>query len=403
MENDRLYQLALTRVEGIGPVLAKRLIEYIGDAYTIFRTSPGTLEKIPGIRGSKARSIANFTNLSPLEKELAFCEKYAIRPLFYTDIDYPQRLLPYPEAPILLFFKGNADLNAGRTIAVIGTREPTEYGNKTTDSLIREIALSAPAPTSPGTLAPSGREPASPGTLVLSGLAYGIDAASHKAALKYSLPTVGVLGHGLDQIYPNQHRRLAAEMLDHGGLLTEYCTKTRPEIHNFPSRNRIVAGMCDALVVVETALHGGSLITVENARKYGKKIFAIPGKITDPKSAGCNSLIRMGHAICLTGGQQLMETMKWLPSGATATTLQVSLFPAPHPASPPPSPSEEKQPSSPDETLLLDLFRGRGTLCADEISAFTGLHNSLVTTTLLNLELSGLVTSLPGKRYRLAE
>jgi DNA processing protein len=375
MENDRLYQLALSRVEGVGPVFAKRLIEYVGDAGTIFRTSRATLEKVPGIRENKVAAILNFNEFSRLEKELAFWEKFAIRPLFFTDKEYPQRLVPRAEAPILLFYKGNADLNAPRIIAVIGTRDPTDHGKQITDTLIRELAF--------------------PGVMILSGLAYGIDAASHKAALKYKLPTVGVLGHGLDRIYPGQHRKLAAEMLYNGGLLTEYCTQTKPDTHHFPSRNRIVAGMCDALVVVETGLQGGSLLTVENARKYGKKIFAIPGRIMDSKSSGCNRLIRTGEAALLTDGQQLMEAMGWLPQSGNPIVQQTSLFADPD--------IRSSEPLSHDERSLLDLIRETGPRSVDELAVNANLNNSAVSAILLNLELAGLITSMPGRVYRLAE
>lgn len=375
MENERLYQLALSRVEGIGPVLAKRLIEHVGDVATIFRTSQATLEKVPGIGENKAGEILHFNRFSQLEKELAFWEKFAIRPLFYTDKDYPQHLLSHSDAPILLFYKGNADLNAPRVISVIGTRNPTDHGRQVTDMLIRELVF--------------------PGVLILSGLAYGIDAASHSAALKYGLPTVGVLGHGLDRIYPSQHRKLAIEMVNNGGLLTEYCTQTKPDTHNFPNRNRIVAGMCDALVVVETDLRGGSLITVENALKYGKKIFAIPGRITDSKSSGCNRLIQTGQAAFLTSGRQLMETMGWVPPPGKPIAQQVSLFSDPDPASP--------AHLSHDEAILLDLIRDKGALSVDELAANASLNNNLVGSLLLNLELTGFVTAMPGRVYRLTE
>jgi DNA processing protein len=383
MENERLYQLALSRVPGIGPVFAKRLIEHLGDPETIFRTPTTTLEKIPGIGQTRATAIQHFKEFSILEKELAFCTKYTIRPLFYTDKDYPQRLLPHADTPILLFYKGNADLNAQKVVSVIGTRSPTDYGKQMTDTLIRDMA--------------------GPDTLVISGLAYGIDAAAHKAALQHDLPTVGVLGHGLGQIYPGLNRKLAIAMANNGGLLTEYPSGMGPENHHFPRRNRIVAAICDALVVIETGLVGGSLLTVTNALALNKKVFALPGRITDPKSAGCNSLIQTGKASCLTSGTQLLETMGWLPLSGNGASRQTSLFPISGSiATGAASGSAGELPKSLEETVLLTLLHEKGAQSLDELAAYADLNNYKVSAILLNLELSGLVVSMPGKVYKLS-
>ncbi|HEY8968869.1 MAG TPA: DNA-processing protein DprA, partial [Puia sp.] len=244
MEKELLYQLALGKIPGIGPVYTRRLLHHFGTPSAIFHASISTLEKVFTLGSKRANDIARFTGFSTLEKELAFIEKYSIRPLFITDRDYPQRLLRCPDAPILLFFKGPADLNASKIIAIIGTRSPSEYGRQATERLIRDMA-------------------SIPGVLIISGLAYGIDAIAHQAALQYQLPTVGVLGHGLDQLYPREHTRLARNMLREGGLLTKFTTGTKPDTYNFPIRNRIVAGMSDAVIVTETRTRGGSLLTAE--------------------------------------------------------------------------------------------------------------------------------------------
>ena len=292
MANDLLYQLALTEVPNIGCVQAKILIEHFHDAESIFKTKESGLKNIEGIGDIRARSIKSFTDFSKAEEEIKFIEKYKIKPLFLTDKDYPKRLLNCYDSPTLLFYKGTADLNASKIIAVIGTRTHTEYAKQVTDKLIKGLA--------------------SQNVLIVSGMAYGVDAIAHKAAIKNNLPTVGVLAHGLDQIYPSEHSNLAKDMMKHGGgLLTEYRSNTKPDKHNFPIRNRIVAGMSDAAIVIETGIKGGSMITAELANGYNKDVFAIPGKITDSKSAGCNYLIRNNKAILLTDVQELIELMGW--------------------------------------------------------------------------------------------
>lgn len=347
-------------------------MNHFGEASAIFRASPSALAKVGGIADVKTNAILHFDRFPALEKELLFLEKYAIRCLFFTDKDYPQRLLHCKDAPVLLFYKGTADLNAARIISVIGTRVPTEYGRQATERLIKDLAPFGP--------------------IIISGLAYGIDAASHKAALKNGLPTVGVLGHGLDRIYPQQHAALAREMVKQGGLLTQFSTHNDPGTYNFPVRNRLVAGMSDALVVAETASRGGSMLTVENALAYKKKIFAFPGRITDTRSSGCNALIQHGKARLLLNGSQLIKEMKWEQPAARSGEEQAALFPA----------QAEDASLSDNESTLLHLLRKKERLSVDELSSETGLNSSTLAMVLLNLELQGVIHSLPGKIYRLA-
>ena len=274
MTTDFLYQLALTEVPNIGCVQAKILAQHFGEAEKIFKAKQSTLEKIEGIGTIRANSIKNFTDFSPAEEEIKFLEKFKIQPLFINDKNYPQRLLNCYDSPTLLFYKGTADLNASKSISVVGTRTHTDYSKKITDKLIEELSAQ--------------------NVLIISGMAYGVDALAHKAAVKNNLPTVGVLAHGLDQIYPAEHSNLAKDMLKNdGGLLTEFRSKTKPDKHNFPTRNRIVAGMSDATIVIESGIKGGSMVTAELANGYNKDVFAFPGKVTDSKSAGCNYLIKV--------------------------------------------------------------------------------------------------------------
>jgi DNA processing protein len=371
MEKKELfYRLALSTIPGIGPVYAKKLLDHFGDAASIFSATPSALKEIAGIGTVRADAISQFHQFPLVEKEMAFVEKYGIRCIFFTDKDYPQRLLGFKEAPILLYYKGNADLNSRRIVSVIGTRKPTEYGKRMAEQLVKELAVCSP--------------------LVISGLAYGIDAVAHAAALEHSLPTIGILGHGLDQIYPPQHKGLAREMVKHGGLLTHFNTGAEPAAHNFPIRNQIVAGMSDALVVVETDLDGGSMLTVGDALAYKKRLFAFPGRVTDKKSSGCNKLIQEGSARLLINGSQLSAEMGW------------SALQKPDKTAFEKSAADAQKSLSDNERTLLRLLGEKEKASVDQLSAQTQLTSTAIAMALLNLELMGHVLSLPGKMYRLA-
>ena len=235
MANDLLFQLALTKVPNIGCVHAKILAQQYDSAENIFKAKQHQLEQLEGIGIVRAKAIKSFKDFSSAEDEIKFIEKYKIKTLFLTDKDYPQRLLNCYDSPTLLFYRGEADLNNSKIVAIIGTRNFSDYGKQITEKLVKELSEQQ--------------------VLVVSGMAFGIDAIAHKAAYKNKLPTVGILAHGLDQIYPSEHANLAKEMLKHGGgLLTEFCSKTKPDKHNFPTRNRIVAGMSDATIVIESGI-----------------------------------------------------------------------------------------------------------------------------------------------------
>ena len=366
MTNDLLYQLALTQVPRIGCVHARLLIQHFNTAEAIFKASLTELEQIEGIGTIRARSIKSFNRFQRAEQEIAFLEKYHIQPLFLTDAAYPQRLLHCYDAPTLLFYRGQADLNASRVVAIIGTRNNTEYGKQITEKMVSNLAALQ--------------------VLVVSGLAFGIDAIAHRSALKNELPTVGVLAHGLDSMYPSEHTHLAKDMVKQGGgLLTEFCSTTLADKHNFPTRNRIVAGMSDAIVVIETGVKGGSMITADLANGYNKDVFAIPGKTTDAKSAGCNDLIKNNKAMLLTDAQQLAAIMGWTDALPQKTQLQKELFVQLN--------SEEK--------IITDILAGKEAVHIDEINIKSGLSSSTIAATMLNLELQNVVSVLPGKRYQL--
>lgn len=291
--NDLEYQIALTLVPNIKPVDAKRLVEEYGDAKAIFNAANTEMEKLEEAIGTiKARNIKAFKDFKKVEEEIAFVEKYNIIPLFITDEEYPTRLRECYDPPTLLYYRGRANLNAIRVVAIVGTRDHTEHGREITEQLVKDLSEY--------------------GVLIISGLAWGIDSVAHNAALKNNLRTVGVLGHGLDRIYPVEHAELAKAILkSRGGLLTEFRKDTIPEKHNFPSRNRVVAGMSDATIIIETDVKGGSMITAQLANDYNKDVYAYPGRITDEKSAGCNHLIKNQEAIMLTDAQQFIEAMNW--------------------------------------------------------------------------------------------
>jgi DNA processing protein len=367
MNSELIYQLALTEVPNIGCVHAKILAQEFGSAEKIFKAKQQLLEKIEGIGEIRARSIKVFNNFSKAEEEIKFIEKYKINPLFLTDKNYPKRLLNCYDSPTLLFYKGDAYLNASKVVAIIGTRNHTEYGKQQTEKLVKELS--------------------SQNVLVISGMAFGIDAIAHKTALKHDLATVGVLGHGLDQIYPSEHSNLAKDMLKHGGgLITEFRSNTKPDKHNFPTRNRIVAGMSDATVVIETGEKGGSMITAELANGYNKDVFALPGRVTDNKSAGCNFLIRNNKAMLLTDAEELIEVMGWeeksqKPVARSQKELFIEL--------------------SKDEKIIVDILKEKDLVHVDELNFKSGLSSSSMAVAILNLELQGVVATLPGKLYKL--
>jgi DNA processing protein len=375
MNSELLYQLSLTLIPNIGPVQAKILLQHC-NAEEIFHAKKSYLENIEGIGPIRAASIAAFKDFSKAEEEIKFIEKYKIKTLFLTDKDYPKRLLNCYDSPTLLYYKGEADLNASKIIAIIGTRSQTDYAKQVTDKLVKELTAQ--------------------NVTVISGLAFGVDAIAHKAAIKNNLPTIGVLGHGLDQIYPSEHSGLAKDIIKHGGgLLTEFRSKTKPDKHNFPTRNRIVAGMSDATIVIETGIKGGSMITAELANSYNKDVFAIPGKVTDTKSAGCNYLIKNNKAMLLTDAAELVQVMSWednaksrkdLPAGKAGKRSQRELFIE----------------LTADEKIIIAILNEKETVAIDEINLKSGLSSSAVAAAILNLELQNVMVSLPGKLYRLA-
>ena len=359
------YQIALTLIEGIGSVQAKILIDHLGTAEAIFKAKKKDLSLIEGIGEYRASQIKSFTNFSEAEDEIPFLEKHHIQPLFITHKNYPQKLLHCYDAPTMLYYRGTADLNHKKSVSIIGTRMNTDYGKQITELIVEELQ--------------------SQNVAIVSGLAFGIDAIAHKAAVKNNLPTVGVLAHGLDSIYPLQHKSLAKEMLLNGGLLTEFRQKAKADKHNFPRRNRIVAGMTNATIVIETADKGGSMITAELAYNYNRDVFAIPGKITDAKSSGCLKLIQQNKATLFTSVNQMLEELGWYEK-LKPLKKQRELF----------------IDLSDDEKIVVEIIKQKDVVSIDEIYLKSNLSSSSVAAAILNLELQNVLIGMPGKMYKLA-
>jgi DNA processing protein len=365
MYNDLLYQIALTLVPNIGDVHSKALVNRYGDALSIFKARKKDLDNMEGIGTVRAKSIKGFTDFSSCEEEVKFIEKYKIRPLFITDENYPKRLLNCYDSPVLLYYRGNANLNNTRIISVVGTRNNSDYGKMVCEKFIEDLK--------------------SENILVVSGLAFGIDTIAHKAALKNNLQTVAVLAHGLDRIYPTQNKQVAKQMTEQGGLLTDFISNTNPDKQNFPKRNRIVAGICDAVIVIESSKKGGSLITAELGNGYNKDVFAIPGRVSDSKSEGCNYLIKNNKAALINSADDFLDMMNWKTSPKPSTKKQRELFIE----------------LAPDEKIIVDILQQQDNIQIDELYFKSGLSSSAVATALLMLEMQNIVASLPGKVYKL--
>lgn len=361
MSDQLLYQIALTKIPKIGNVKAKQLISYCGGVEAVFKATKKELLKIPNIGAVIAKNILQQKVLSEAEKEVKFIEKYDIDTFFYLDKNYPSRLKHHNDSPVMLYHKGNTELNTARTVAIIGTRKQTSRGKAICEELVeglRDLDV-----------------------LVVSGLAYGVDITAHKKCVALNIPTVGIMGHGLDRIYPPEHKNTTKEMVKNGGLLTEFTSGTKPDRENFPQRNRIIAGLSDAVIVVETAESGGSIITAHMANDYNKDVFAVPGRINDKFSIGCNRLIKTHKAALLESIDDLVYIMRWdvQKNKTTQRTLFVEL--------------------EPEERQIVELIRNQEDIDVDGIAFTTQFSTSQLSTILLTLELKGIIKPVPGKRF----
>lgn len=362
------FKIGITLINGIGNNLAKNLIAYLGNEEAVFKENKKTLSKVPGIGNLLAQQIVSQQQvLQRAEEEIEFIVKNNIQYYYFTDKNYPFRLKECYDAPLILYSKCSQDLNNAKFLGIVGTRKATEYGKETCKRFIHELS-------------------AVNNLVVVSGLAYGIDICAHKAALDAGIPTIGVVAHGLDRIYPQSHRSTAVQMLQQGGLVTEYISKTNPDRQNFVQRNRIIAGLSDALVVVESAAKGGALITADLANDYNRDVFAFPGRVADQWSMGCNSLIRTNRASLVDSASDFMKTMGWENNQTDKLlTIQPDLF------------TELTE----DEQLVYTCVRKYSDgVQVNQLAVEIAFSFSKLTAILLQMEFKMLLKCLPGGVYK---
>lgn len=360
----KMYQIALTLLPKVGDVSAKKLIAYCGGAEAVFKEPKKNLLLIPGIGSVIANSIVSQDLLSVAEFEMTFMDQNNIKPIYFLDDDYSFRLKQCGDAPILLYTQGTIDLNAKKIISIVGTRRATDYGKHSTERLIEGLSDFDDV-------------------LVVSGLAYGIDIAAHKACLKYNVPTLAVLAHGLDRIYPQLHSQVSKEIQKQGGLISDFMSGTPPNRENFPKRNRIIAGLADATLVVEARKKGGALITADIANSYSRDVFAVPGRVGDKNSEGCNNLIRRNQAALVQSSVDIGYLMNWDKEVPKNEGKQVSLF----------------LDLDKDEQEVMGILASKEKLNLDLIALQTKLSIPRIMQVLLQLELKGFVRTLPGNLY----
>jgi len=364
-EKELLYYVALQKAKGIGAVLAKRLIKTAGSAEAVFKTPENRLGKTFGISSKILSALHDKTLLEKAEKEVEYILYHRIRFTGFTDEAYPKRLLETHDAPILLFSKGNIVWDDRPAIGIVGTRKMTAYGKRFIERFIKDIS-----PYNP---------------VIISGFAYGVDITAHLEAMHHGLQTIAVMAHGIDQTYPHPHRTYVERVLENGGFYTEFHHDELPLRENFISRNRIVAGMSDAVIVVESAKKGGALITADMAFSYGREVFAVPGRFDDIWSEGCNMLIRNNKAAILNNANDLVYYLNWSnrtdskKPKAVQTRMSFDLE------------GEEK--------TVYDYLKEKGKSLLDTISVETGIPVYKLSGILLNMELQGVVNPLPGKFF----
>ncbi len=362
-----IYKIAITQIPGIGDINGRKIIDFCGGVEAVFKESKAHLMKVPGIGEKTVAAIIKGREeaLRRAEREIEFIERFKIASYFCTDENYPHRLTQCVDAPMMLYFKGNANLNTAKILSVVGTRSATDYGRDCCMKIIDDLA--------------------DLDVLIVSGLAHGIDTSAHKEALKNNLETVAVLAHGLDRIYPQVNRNLAQRMIEQGGLLTDYMSETNPDKENFPRRNRIIAGLADATLVVEAAIKGGALITADIANSYNRDVFAVPGKIGDKYSEGCNYFIKNNKAALVQSADDIKYLLGWDTQKKKAEAVQGKLFIK----------------LEPDEETIVNLLMAQQQMSVDGICIELQIPTSRVAAALLNLEFEGIVKCMPGKIYGL--
>lgn len=363
LEEELHYTLALQRVKGIGDVIAKKLISYCGSPKNVFKEKKHILEKINGIGSFTIKHVFDKENLIEAEKELQYLQKNNIEVNYFLDDNYPDKLKHCIDAPILIFKKGAIKIDERPIISIVGTRKITSYGRSFCEKLIEELKEFNP--------------------IIVSGFAYGVDICAHKAATKNNLQTIGVLAHGFEKMYPKTHIKYVNQVCENGGFITDFWHKDSLIRENFLKRNRIVAGISEATIIIESAEKGGSLVTADIANSYNRDVFAVPGRTTDNFSKGCNDLIKRNKAAILTSANDLMEMLNWQSKEDKPKIVQKQLF------------VELNE----DEQLVYDFLNKNGKQLLDVIALSCELTIHKITTLLFNLEMKGVVKPLPGKLF----
>ena len=361
-DQDLFYLLALQRVEGVGDIMAKKLLTHCGSSEAVFKTKTQQLASIDGVGTHLLKNIKDQSVFDRANKELEFIKSNAIKVAYFQDDEYPERLKHCIDGPLLLFTSGNINLQNRRIISIVGTRQITSYGTEFCRKLIEDLA-----PLDP---------------IIVSGFAYGVDIVAHQLAMDHNLQTIGVVAHGLNQIYPKTHKKYVAKVEENGGFMTEFWSSSNPDKENFVRRNRIVAGMSEATIVIESADRGGSLITANMANDYNRDVFAVPGRVTDKYSQGCNNLIKTQKANVLTSAADLIYILNW-DIQKEAKPVQKQLFVT----------------LDDDEQKVYDYLLKTGKELMDIIALRCDFPIYKISGMLLNMELKGVIRPLPGKLF----
>lgn len=362
-QSELFHLLALLQVEGVGDIMAKKLLTAFGSATAVFQAKSNQLRAIEGIGEVLVRKLKDKTIFEKAAAEVQFIEQEGIRVLYFANEDYPERLKHCIDGPVLLFGSGNFDFRNRKLISIVGTRQVTAYGTEFCKKLLEELALFNP--------------------IIVSGFAYGVDIVAHQTALEQKLQTVGVLAHGLNQIYPKSHKKYVGKMEQNGGFLTEFWSNSNPDKENFVKRNRIVAGMSEATIVIESAEKGGSLITANLANDYNRDVFAVPGRTTDKYSQGCNELIKTQRAQLITSAADLIYCLSWQLESEKAKTIQKQLFVS----------------LDLEEQKIYDYLQQNGKQLIDIVALECDFPIFKISSILLNMELKGVIRPLPGKIF----
>lgn len=363
-EQEKIYLLALHRLSQIGDATAKKLIEILGSAEAVFKEKSQNLEKINGLGTKRIYSLKKEIDLDSAEREMKFIEDHNIDFLYFKDQNYPEKLKHCLDGPLVLFQKGNVDLKQKKLISIVGTRKITTHGINFTEKLVADLAVFNP--------------------VIISGFAYGTDITAQKTAIEHNLQTIGCMAHGLNQIYPKVHKKFEKDVLAHGGFFTDFCSDDPFDRNNFLKRNRIIAGLSEATIVVESAEKGGSLVTAEMANGYNREVFAVPGRHSDKMSIGCNNLIKKQQAMLMTSAADLIYMLNWDIENkpkVRQTQLFVKL-------------NEE-------EKIVVEAMKSLQKTELDPLALNCNIPTSKLSTILLNLELKGMVRPLPGKQFEL--